>query len=80
MKNKVSDFDNNSKEFSYDFLFKKLMRKVSFIYQLLGQEEMNWIFIFRKEKSEKKFFHPKMSPFRENDPIIHRDPPKNNKY
>ena len=56
MKIKVSNFDNNSKEFSYYFLFKKLMRKVSFMYQLLGQEEINWIFIFRKEISVGKIF------------------------
>ena len=51
VKNKVSNFDNNGKEFSFYFLFKELMKNVSFTYQLLGQEEINWISIFRKEIS-----------------------------
>ena len=51
VKNKVSNSDNNSKEFSYYFLFKELMKKVSFTCQLLGQQEISLIFIFRKEIS-----------------------------
>ena len=51
MKSKVTNSDNNSKEFSDYFMFKKLMKKVSFRYQLLGQQEINRIFVFRKEIS-----------------------------
>ena len=50
-KNKVSNSDNNSKVFCYYVMLKKLMKKVSFTYQLLGQQEINRIFIFRKEIS-----------------------------
>ena len=56
VKNKVRNFDNNSKEFSYHFLFKKLMKKISFTYQLLGQEEINRIFIFRKKYLLAEYF------------------------
>ena len=51
MKTKVSNSDNNSKEFFHYFLFKKLMRNVSFTmftYQLMGKQEINRILIFRE--------------------------------